>query len=101
MSKHTPGPWMFGPPWRPDHGYGMWIVSGVHPERGQCNVLMQGDTPNHLPSDIAEANARLIASAPEMLEALEAIIAQQDRNGRPTYEQVNSARAAIAKAKGE
>lgn len=45
----------------------------------------------------AEANARLIAAAPEMLEALEGILAITDRD----HAAWNKARAAIAKAKGE
>jgi hypothetical protein len=49
------------------------------------------------------ANARLIAAAPELLEALEAIVATWDG---PKYNHfmrgnIDRARAAIAKAKGE
>ena len=51
----------------------------------------------------AEANARLIAAAPDLLEALEAIVASED----PGWEEWDGAtsmfavaRAAIAKARG-
>ncbi|WP_335308112.1 hypothetical protein [Sphingomonas phyllosphaerae] len=51
-----------------------------------------------------EANARLMAAAPELLEALECMVAtyadMQDGNGDPCPD-VIAARAAIAKAQGE
>ena len=52
------------------------------------------------------ANARLAIAAPELLEALEAMVAYHtpghwvDTSG-PQYKELNQARAAIAKAKGE
>jgi hypothetical protein len=43
------------------------------------------------------ANAHLIAAAPELLEALEAVVAISDRK----HDAWDAAKAAIAKAKGE
>lgn len=68
----------------------------VGPEiNGARNILHQGDGPD----------ARLIASAPELLEALEAILANPDlsRNDwdKETMAVLTQARTAIAKAKGE
>lgn len=52
-----------------------------------------------------KANALLIAAAPELLEALEMIVNEADsytaRTGKPVYNWLDQARAAIAKAKGE
>jgi hypothetical protein len=60
-------------------------------------------------SFVEQQHRDLIAAAPEMLEALEAIIATNPHNAPMTHEQIRSAyaeslrsaRAAIAKAKGE
>lgn len=51
-----------------------------------------------------EANARLVASAPDLLAALEAILPDAEGNhfgGPDTLARINAARAAIARAKGE
>ena len=50
-----------------------------------------------------KANARLIASAPELLEALEDLIDGRDNNlsWAAIESRVKKARSAIAKAKGE
>lgn len=60
MSKHTPGPWVA----EPVGGKGSWVKGST----GEWAALACGDT-----SESAEANARLIAAAPDMLEALNAI----------------------------
>lgn len=55
---------------------------------------------------VIHPDARLIEAAPELLEALEAMVAYHtpghwvDTSG-PQYKELNQARAAIAKAKGE
>jgi hypothetical protein len=56
------------------------------------------------PFDCADADARLIAAAPDLLSALEGMLEHADMgeiNDEDTLEAVNAARAAIAKAKGE
>jgi cation transporter-like permease len=50
--------------------------------------------------DVVEANARLIAAAPELLEALENLLAVHECRGGTKYHAGDIARAAIAKAKG-
>jgi hypothetical protein len=63
----------------------------------------------HMGQAQCEANARLIASAPALLEALEAMLlnrelgeAESQRLGKPRMIEVNDkARAAIRAAKGE
>jgi hypothetical protein len=55
------------------------------------------------PLDDTDANARLIAAAPELLAALEALLATPMISTLPNigYGPVDAARAAIAKARGE
>ena len=88
VPKHTPGPW------RVERQNGSsttseWIIAGAKPgylaEVGDCG------------SGCAKANARLIAAAPELLEALEMAM----RRGRidDSEEAMNQVAAAIAKAK--
>lgn len=82
--KHTPGPWSLD-------------KYGVIRDANLCRVEASGlslicgvrDV-----DDIAFANTRLIAAAPDLLEALEAVVKVADRD---TVE-FDAARAAIAKA---
>lgn len=48
-----------------------------------------------------EANARLIAAAPELLEALESMVEMVEMNGFGKAYAMDIARAAIAKARGQ
>lgn len=86
MSKHTPGPWRFSS--HPHDGNYMRIHCSSDPNEG-----------DNLRGYCGEANARLIAAAPDLLSALEMIMAKVAGCERdPEYE---AARAAIAKVKGE
>jgi len=102
MSKHTPGPWKA----QLRDGYGgQWEV-----ER-QWEVVATGETERWIAdadslTGCDEANARLIAAAPELLEALQEIAecgsASMVANVWVELARVqNIARAAIAKATGE
>ena len=88
MSKHTPGPWRVVDSWND------YMVEGQNGEE----IIWQ-DGPHETPT-INEANARLIAAAPDLLDALVMVLDDPNAlDGRPrTYEIVC---AAIAKAKGE
>lgn len=94
MSKqqHTPGPWRIEDKER--------ILSDCPEFRIMCSDgYIAG-----VDSTRAEnaANARLIAAAPELLEALEAIIASADAGNAAILNRLlDQARAAIAKARGE
>lgn len=58
--KHTPGPWT----------YSVTEISGTsEPVVTKCTVLAQGDTVASLTGS-REANARLIAAAPELYQVL-------------------------------
>jgi hypothetical protein len=76
VSEHTPGPWHVGQ------------YNGVYDERDRSVLSLE-------PKEEAEANARLIAAAPELLEACRAAIAIP---GKPVAEILPMIEAAIAKA---
>ncbi len=91
MSKHTPGPWKWGVDFNglcgPEKGMevlrfqmyeGMWLEYG----------------------ESQEANARLIAAAPDLLEALVELEAGSG-SSPGANKRFSKARAAIAKARGE
>lgn len=87
MNTHTPGPWAFR--------YG-----------GSDNCPLEVYVPIENGDTIAgeygiseEANARLIASAPDLLEALEALVKSHAPDAN--FPAVNNARSAIAKARGK
>lgn len=90
---------------RVGHTKGPW-----HSERGGKGWVVRIDEPNGLPianlSMQSEANARLIAAAPELLEALKACVQRLDAvwdSGMETEDDLialRTARAAIAKAEG-
>ena len=84
-TQHTPGPWVV---YRGVQHQGEFII---HKDATDIAVtrFANGD---------CNANARLIAAAPELLAALEACLAVPNKN-RPDYIWDN-ARAAIAKATG-
>ena len=84
MSKHTEGPWKH---------------STTYSVYGQNKMVasVYGDDPECKPDDRLKANATLIAAAPELLEALEEVIAISDRK----HDVWDKAKQAIAKAKGE
>jgi hypothetical protein len=105
---HTPGPWL-----RSKSGNQFQIVAGsdlncepnelvatIHPIAHNCE---------YEPCDETKNNARLIASAPDLLSALEGLlkIAEKQLNQFSTHEGIlncqalANARAAIRKAKGE
>jgi len=104
MSKHTPGPWQVLPE-ECDKPY-IRIRGTVLGGRYKiANVITPSYEGVHEREAVeTRANARLIAAAPELLEALKAFVADwSDDTGMssPSYESVRLAREAIAKAEGE
>lgn len=95
MSAHTPGPWHI----QDDHGK-RWIetngnddtIAEIHRRRRMGSVYS---------CEEADANARLIAAAPDLLEALEEFMAHGEQAFGHDFEVMVKARAAIAKARGE
>jgi hypothetical protein len=94
MDKHTPGPWRVGTP-------GPNGCHTVGTERGLM-VAMVAHSIN-LPDQMAEAteNARLIAAAPDLLEALQRLWEASEGGSDEEIRARIHARAAIAKAQGE
>ncbi len=125
MSKHTPGPWSWnGEDYR--FGWGWQLLVGPSGDGILCGQKDDGPYDHLLanlpiPAEfcktgfyadersapcvhVMEADAHLIAAAPDLLEALEELMADLEANhvnGYRTEERLNAARAAIAKAKGE
>ena len=93
MKTHTPGPWHVSDDM---YGVGNLLVAGVTASNAEpianCGLGKTG-----------KANARLIAAAPELLDALQtaamALIGYTHRN-EIIENALDSARAAIAKATG-
>ncbi len=94
MSEHTPGPWFFSfesvdPEWAIITISGGFVVANVNSHQKQ------------------EANARLIAAAPDMLVACEALVLYDSNDTDDVKMMINYnnaielAKAAIAKAKGD
>lgn len=93
--KHTPGPWAM-----PDSGQGR--ISKVKANGGWDGLIATADCGDYARSrSEGLANARLIAAAPELLEALQGILSCVSvRIDDPRIEKFDAARAAIAKATG-
>ena len=82
-TKWTPGPWRVDGQWLMDAD-GATLGEILDPRAGPCAAE-------------SDANARLIAAAPELYEALKAVVAIADRR---TVE-FDAAHAALAKALGD
>ena len=82
-AQHTPGPWSYNG------------ATDIHAGESSgftiCEIY-----PSDSKTRMGKANARLIAASPELLEALDGILAITDRD----HVAWDKARAAIAKAKG-
>ena len=89
-TKHTPGPWIVteGDEW----------TSDVHTEDESNGKRTVASCNTH--RDEVDANKRLIAAAPELLEALQQCELIMGHGGG-MQDTVDRARAAIAKATGE
>ena len=103
MSSHTPGPWHCGTSLNCP---GQFFIG----QPGHCVTLAHV---HNFPDDQREANARLIAAAPDLLAALklmldadvyadgEGIVSIANSNTRKGERAVLAARAAIARAEGK
>ena len=91
QGKHTPGPWRAG-------------ASTFCRGDGEIQMRVYTDHPPtefDVFGDNLSANARLIAAAPDMLEALKNLLAVHEGEGGTKYHAGDIARAAIARATGE
>ena len=96
MNKHTPGPWETDDIKSCDgHRY---VLAGNH-EEAQVIARITLRTFVGPTQSESEANARLIAAAPELLESLRLFVGENKTHTEG--ERMEVARAAIAKATGE
>jgi hypothetical protein len=96
MSKHTPGPWTYDSV-REVNGFPVYRIlsgDGMVGALEQCNI--PGETRRELEQTL-EANARLIAAAPELLEAAKNVLAALEEFGFSRNE-IDLLKAAIDKA---
>lgn len=120
MSKHTAGPWMADADDMAQGADDIFTVSiwapgtvGERPHIGSVSAFslasetldgteyVTADAPSVNKLEEAKANARLIAAAPELLEALQSVIWAEDSQPDHLEDAIRHARAAIAKATGE
>jgi len=102
MSKnHTPGPWTVRIA-KTSVGLVRWHIAGVDADSFAPIAINSGSFDLFRSRETEESNARLIAAAPDLLEALavltELVSFQICDDGHPA---IINARAAIAKATGE
>lgn len=95
MNKHTPGPWASDNVGAVIGADGFSV--GIAFQRASTRV--EYEEGGWLERD-AVANARLMAAAPDLLEALESLLSYHDKCGVDSSHG-DKARSAIAKAKGE
>ena len=106
-TKHTPGPWANDP-------NGTGAVGDISTADGElCVAQAQQTSPSGRPDPARDANARLIAAAPELLEALKKIVECERKRAKDlqhrkawlplkfSEERISAAEAAVAKAEGD
>ncbi len=100
-TKHTPGPWELGEIEQGQDGGEFVAIDGKNPKKRHMELArvvwkMEDDER----SLTQEANARLIAAAPDLLDALQAAISRQGYRPGEGPDWWEQGRAAIAKATG-
>ncbi len=101
-TQHTPGPWKWDPEWSADWKYAYEDLTANEVTILQCCHNLEGGL------SLSTPDARLIAAAPDLLEALESALpfvedAAEDEiyKSHRVHRVLNEIRAAIAKATGE
>lgn len=103
MSKHTEGPWAVLDE-EADKSYIRIRGTRLGGRYKVANVLAGNDAAADWVRDESRANARLIAAAPDLLEALKAcaaVVAGDTMHKQGLIDALELARAAILKATGE
>lgn len=95
MNKHTPGPWTHKADMRFSHHTKEHYLAGWNIYHGSIEIVgcegIRDGTED-------AANARLIAAAPELLDALKGVLTA---HGEQLHDAFDAAWKAIAKAEGE
>lgn len=97
-AQHTPGPWRV----EPLTGFRKFVILG--PDKHAWNGCRKSVAYTGASYSLnREANAHLIAAAPELLKALETLLDASERHifGDECLAERDAARAVIAKAKGD
>lgn len=92
MSAHTPGPWT-------QDGGSVLAPCQFQNSKGEPQTMTVADCNYCFSMEDPEANARLIAAAPELLEALKSLVARCEMNFR-FPDLLPAARKAIERAEG-
>lgn len=99
MNKHTPAPWVHEAEWVYALERAVW-KNGEEKFRNRFSARLECRA--DVEWDELEANARLMAAAPDLLEALQKLLDETDGGCQPCGENVViQACVAIAKALGE
>jgi hypothetical protein len=108
MSAHTPGPWHVG---NTNSGNVAIFAEVEHRQPGYSEACICAVSPICDATHEDYANARLLSSAPDLLEALQELLNQFDSEIHNEYDgtgmlndrlsEANHARRVVAKAKGE
>lgn len=101
-NQHTPGPWLYGAAYG-NNSVLIEAAQGVNVATVINHTFsgIEKGHPVYTWNDEGDANARLIAAAPELLTALERLVGQCDRlriKGQPMSDAEKFAAIAIAKA---
>jgi len=97
---HTPGPWWVAGSAPGEVAPTFPVVRGFTDATQRITVARVGNNNHYSKNSVDHSNARLIAAAPELLDALDAIIkrAENPALSDDTDALLRAARAAIAKA---
>lgn len=110
-ATHTPGPWV-ATGW---NNLTVNAICGDWPDANEYTIVLMTGGPSlnsgRQELEVMQANARLIAAAPDLLAALETLLEQakatsawddaQSGEDQPMLDAVTAAQTAIAKTKGE
>ena len=100
MSKHTPGPWLTAI----QECHTGDIATVYHTTDGWVSIWSENWAITGMDREEQSANARLIAAAPDLLEALKLMVEQFTKGNAPSTVKDSETRikahAAIAKATG-
>jgi hypothetical protein len=100
-TQHTPGPWTVNSEGQITDLQGRTIVPNVHAHNVPSNAFPRGSGQYVAEDDGGVANARLIAAAPDLLDALEEaieVVGSWGDDGDPSW--LERAKSAIAKVGG-
>lgn len=92
---HTPGPWEVG------RGYASTHATPIRWEGENLAWVCGTDSPHEFSLEQTLANARLIATAPDLLAALEGLLSDNYLADPINADRMAEARAAVAKATGK